>query len=70
VTKYLSVQVGIVTPEKTEILSPKIEGVVVTLGQHLLEDGSPVILPKTIKDEKSAQFEAKDLPAKTRKESR
>ncbi|MDZ7261369.1 MAG: efflux RND transporter periplasmic adaptor subunit [candidate division KSB1 bacterium] len=46
IARYFPVQVGIVTTEKTEILSPKLEGLVVTLGQHLLEDGSPVILPK------------------------
>lgn len=47
VARYVPVQLGIVTPEKTEIVSPKISGLVVTLGQHLLEDGSPVILPKS-----------------------
>ncbi len=46
VARYFPVQIGIVTSEKTEILSPEIKGLVVTLGQHLLEDGSPVILPK------------------------
>lgn len=46
VARYVPVQVGIVTSEKTEIISPGIIGLVVTLGQHLLEDGSPVILPK------------------------
>jgi RND family efflux transporter MFP subunit len=45
VAKYIPVETGIVTPEITEILSPRIEGLVVTLGQHLLSDGSPVILP-------------------------
>jgi len=47
VARYIPVQLGIVTPEKTEIISPQISGLVVTLGQHLLEDGSPVILPKS-----------------------
>jgi len=44
--RYRPIQIGIVAEEKTEILSPELEGVVVTLGQHLLEDGSPIILPK------------------------
>jgi len=44
--RYVPVEVGIVTPEETEILSPEIQGLVVTLGQHLLADGSPVILPR------------------------
>jgi hypothetical protein len=42
---FLPVQLGISTPEKTEILTPRIEGLVVSLGQHLLEEASPVILP-------------------------
>jgi len=46
IARYCSVQVGIVTEEKTEIKSPKLQGLVVTLGQHLLEDRSPVILPE------------------------
>jgi RND family efflux transporter MFP subunit len=45
IARYVPVQIGIVTPEKTEIAAPQIKGLVVTLGQHLLEDGSPVILP-------------------------
>ncbi|MFH1754687.1 MAG: efflux RND transporter periplasmic adaptor subunit [Candidatus Latescibacterota bacterium] len=44
---YFQVDTGIITPERTEILSPSLTGVVVTLGQHLLDDGSPVLLPKT-----------------------
>jgi hypothetical protein len=37
--------VGISTNELTEITEPPtIEGQVVTLGQHLLADGSPIIL--------------------------
>ncbi len=46
IANQVAVQVGIVTPEKVEIVAPKIRGLVVTLGQHLLEDGSPVILPQ------------------------
>lgn len=43
--RYFSVRTGIVTEEKTEVLSPKLDGLIVTLGQHLLEDGSPILLP-------------------------
>jgi len=46
VARYIAVQTGIATPDLTEILSPALEGRVVTLGQHLLQDGSPVLLPK------------------------
>lgn len=46
IARQVPVQVGIVTPEKVEIVAPKVQGLIVTLGQHLLEDGSPVILPR------------------------
>jgi len=49
--RYVPIQEGIVTPEKTEILSPQLAGLVVTLGQHLLADGSPVILPQSDREE-------------------
>lgn len=45
VARYKSVTTGIVTPDYTEILEPRLRGSVVTLGQHLLDDGSPVMLP-------------------------
>jgi RND family efflux transporter MFP subunit len=45
ITQFVLVTVGISTSTQTEILSPQIEGSVVTLGQHLLEDGSPVLVP-------------------------
>jgi RND family efflux transporter MFP subunit len=43
--QFIPVTVGISTNELTEITEPPtIEGQVVTLGQHLLADGSPIIL--------------------------
>lgn len=42
---FNQVELGIVTPEKSEVLSPVLNGSVVVLGQHLLDDGSPVVLP-------------------------
>lgn len=44
VANYVPVQLGISTAEKSEIISPRIDGPVVTIGQHLLEDGSGVVL--------------------------
>jgi membrane fusion protein (multidrug efflux system) len=44
VARFVKVITGIVTADLTEIIEPLIEGRVVTLGQHLLEDGSPVML--------------------------
>jgi len=46
VARYVPVTVGIVTPQFTEILAPALTGRVITLGQHLLDDGSPILLPK------------------------
>lgn len=46
VVHFVPVRLGISTPVKTEILTPAIDGLVVSLGQHLLEDGSTVILPE------------------------
>jgi RND family efflux transporter MFP subunit len=50
IARYFPVRTGIVTPRLTEILSPRIEGLVITLGQHLLDDGSPVLLPVSSPD--------------------
>jgi RND family efflux transporter MFP subunit len=43
--RWIPIEEGIVTPERTEVRSPDLSGTVITLGQHLLADGSPVILP-------------------------
>jgi RND family efflux transporter MFP subunit len=43
---FVPVSVGISTLERTEIAEPVIDGLVVSLGQHLLEEGSTVILPE------------------------
>ncbi|HNS33476.1 MAG TPA: efflux RND transporter periplasmic adaptor subunit [bacterium] len=44
--RFVPVITGIITAEWAEILEPELGGHVVTLGQHLLEDGSSVILPE------------------------
>jgi len=41
----ICVEPGIVRGDFVEIASPSLDGTVVTMGQHLLEDGSPVLLP-------------------------
>lgn len=46
IAHYTPVGVGISTPHAVEILSPPLNGLVITLGHHLLDDGSPVLLPK------------------------
>jgi RND family efflux transporter MFP subunit len=43
--QFIPVIVGIINNEWAEVLKPSLSGSVVTLGQHLLRDGSTVILP-------------------------
>ena len=46
IAHYIPTTIGIVSDQFTEIVTPLPNGlVVVTLGQHLLDEGSPVILP-------------------------
>lgn len=42
---FVPVTVGIINRELAEVVKPSLSGLVVTLGHHLLEDGSPIILP-------------------------
>lgn len=42
--RFYPIETGIISGRETEILSPEIKGPVVILGQHLLEDGSNVII--------------------------
>lgn len=47
VVKFVPVKVGISNRELAEIMDPpSFSGFVVTMGQHLLSDGSPIILPQ------------------------
>lgn len=41
--RFVPVSVGIVNGELAELLEPEMSGSVVSLGQHLLEDGAPII---------------------------
>lgn len=43
--RFTPIELGISSGESAEIVSPPLAGFVVTLGHHLLEDGSSVILP-------------------------
>lgn len=43
--RFVPVTTGITDGGRVEILDPPLAGTVVTLGQHLLVDGSPVLLP-------------------------
>lgn len=44
--RFVPVTVGIINKGLAEVLTPVLSGVVVTLGQHLLEDGSAITLPQ------------------------
>jgi RND family efflux transporter MFP subunit len=46
VAHYVPVEVGISAAARTEITEPRLDGMVVTMGQHLLQEGSSVILPE------------------------
>ena len=43
---FRPVTTGIINGGRVEILSPEISGLVVTMGHHLLEDGSQIMLPE------------------------
>jgi RND family efflux transporter MFP subunit len=43
--RFVPVTVGVVNANEAEIIQPQLSGNVVTLGHHLLEDGSAIILP-------------------------
>jgi len=42
--RLVPVEIGIIEGDMAEVISPDIEGFVVTVGQHLLQDGSEIIL--------------------------
>ena len=44
--RFIPVTTGIINGELAEITGPQISGLVVTMGNHLLEDGSGIVLPK------------------------
>ena len=45
IARFVPVTTGIKNGNQVEILNPPLSGSVVTLGQHLLEDGAAIILP-------------------------
>ena len=66
IAQFVPVTVGISTNELAEITEPSnIEGQVVTLGQHLLADGSPIILSEPSSFQESADAD-KEKPGEKR----
>jgi len=53
--RFVPVTTGIINGELAEVIEPEISGLVVTLGSHLLEDGSDIILPEKKDSEKVPQ---------------
>jgi len=63
---FLPVKVGIIEAERAEILEPQpLSGFVVTLGHHLLEDGTALILPQGAPQPAGAAPAAAPNPQKT-----
>lgn len=52
--RFVPVQTGIVDGQRAEVVAPPIEGLVVTLGHHLLEDGATILVPEAEDAEKKA----------------
>jgi RND family efflux transporter MFP subunit len=61
IARFVPVTQGIVDGDLAEIVAPPLTGSVITVGQHLLEDGSAIILPDLSTGEKAQ--EPKDVPA-------
>ncbi len=53
--RFVPVTVGIINGELAEVLEPEISGSVVTMGNHLLEDGSDITLPGKERPKKAPQ---------------
>ena len=53
--RFVPVEVGIVNGDLAEVVSPSLGGWVVTLGHHLLQDGSSILLPDTEADRSASQ---------------
>ena len=49
--RFVPVQPGIQAGDRAEIVSPELSGLVVTMGQHLLDDGRAVLLPAATPDD-------------------
>ena len=61
--RFVEVKTGITEGGRVEVLSPALEGSVITLGHHLLDDGSAIVLPGEKPTPKTG-------PAKERKEDK
>ena len=53
--RFVPVETGIINGELVEVKAPNISGLVVTMGNHLLEDGSDIMLPEKKESEEIPQ---------------
>jgi len=53
--RFVPVTVGIINDELAEVLEPEISGLAVTIGNHLLEDGSAISLPEKERPKRTPQ---------------
>ncbi|MFQ5902717.1 MAG: efflux RND transporter periplasmic adaptor subunit [Candidatus Binatia bacterium] len=65
--RFVPVTLGIVDGKMAEVVKPSLSGSVVTLGHHLLEDGSPITLPDTKQMDSSPKRVKPDAPKKDRR---
>jgi RND family efflux transporter MFP subunit len=63
--RFVPVTTGIINGEIVEITEPEISGMVITMGNHLLENGSDITLPK-IEPPQEAKAGSKTVPANTK----
>ncbi|MCK5553518.1 MAG: efflux RND transporter periplasmic adaptor subunit, partial [Deltaproteobacteria bacterium] len=61
--RFVPITVGIVNGGLVEVLRPSLSGSVVTLGHHLLEDGSPITLPGALPKSPSSRPVNPDSPS-------
>ncbi|MCP4752531.1 MAG: efflux RND transporter periplasmic adaptor subunit [Proteobacteria bacterium] len=65
--RYVPIEVGIVDKEQAEVVSPSLSGQVVTLGHHLLEDGTAIVLPRPKEPSDSSPTKKGGQPKSTSK---
>ena len=64
---FIPVTLGIVNGKSAEVVKPTLSGSIVTLGHHLLEDGSAITLPDTKQMSSSPRRPKPDTPEKDRR---
>jgi RND family efflux transporter MFP subunit len=63
--QFVPVTVGVTNNDLVQIVEPSISGSVVTLGQHLLEDGASIVLPEEFSGEQKSRKGPPEEKSKT-----